>query len=57
MEDKEFNLCKRKCKSFLKKDRYGRMVGIEIAECLERVFREGYKLGVSKKIREVENGR
>jgi len=49
MEDKEFDLCNKKCKSFLKRDKIGKILLKEIEQCLLRVFREGYKLGSSYK--------
>ena len=45
MEDKEFDFVNKKCKRYLKSNRYGKFVMIGINEILEKVFREGYTLG------------
>ncbi len=45
MENEEYDLCNKKCKSFLKKDRYGKMYLKEQMNIFESIFREGYSLG------------
>lgn len=49
MENKEYDLCNKKLKEFLKKDGIGKLVFRELNAILERVFREGYELGKNSK--------
>jgi hypothetical protein len=51
MEDKEFDLCNRKCENFMKRNEVGKYLSKELLSILQRVFREGYKLG-----KEVQEG-
>ena len=57
MKDKEFDLCNKKCKSFLKRNKYGKLVSKELNSCFQMIFREGYKLGSSTASNKSEDGK
>lgn len=48
MEDKEFDLCNKRCKTYLKRNKYGKIQMSFLNEILETVFRQGYLLGLKE---------
>ncbi|GAH72258.1 unnamed protein product, partial [marine sediment metagenome] len=48
LSDEEFEFCIKKCKSYLERDRYGKLVSKEMRRCMESIFVKGYKLGKRK---------
>lgn len=49
MENREFELCKRKCNSYLKNNHIGKIQMIELNLIFQSVFMRGYELGKEKR--------
>jgi len=48
MQDEEYDLCIKKCKSYLERHRIGKIVNAELRRCMESAFLRGYELGKEK---------